>query len=83
MGLISAGPRLARFQSVQTDPDYRRRGLAGSLVCFVSGFGFDELHATTLVMVADPAYFAIDFYRSVGFTDTDTQLQVTRPPVQG
>jgi GNAT superfamily N-acetyltransferase len=82
MGLISAGSGLARFQSVETDPDHRRRGLAGSLVHFVSVFGFDELRARSLVMVADPNYFAIDLYRAVGFAETEVQLQVERPPSQ-
>jgi len=82
MGLISAGSGLARFQSVETDPDHRRRGLAGSLVHFVSTFGFDELRARSLVMVADPNYFAIDLYRAVGFAETEVQLQVERPHSQ-
>jgi ribosomal protein S18 acetylase RimI-like enzyme len=82
MGLISAGSELARFQSVETDPDHRRRGLAGSLVHFASVYGFDELGARTLVMVADPNYFAIDLYRAVGFAETEVQLQVERPPSQ-
>jgi len=60
MGLLAAGPELARFQAVETDPDHRRRGLAGSLVYYASRRGFDELGARTLVMVADPDYFAID-----------------------
>jgi ribosomal protein S18 acetylase RimI-like enzyme len=80
MGLLAAGDRLARFQAVETDPQYRRRGLAGSLVHHVSDYGFSELGAHTLVMVADPDYFAIDLYRSVGFGATETQLQVERPP---
>lgn len=82
MGLFRAGTGLARFQSVETDPDYRRQGLAGSLVYETSRFGLDELHARTLVMCADPEYFAIDLYRSVGFADTQTQLQAERPPAQ-
>lgn len=80
MGLVVAGTGLARFQSVETDPDFRRRGLAGSLVHHVSRLGFDELAVQTLVMVADPDYFAIDLYRSVGFVATETQLQIERPP---
>ncbi len=32
LGLFVAGPGLARFQSVETDPDFRRRGLAGTLI---------------------------------------------------
>ena len=80
MGIVSAGPGLARFQTVETDPEFRRRGLAGSLVYHASGYGFDTLGAGTLVMVADPAYFAIDLYRAVGFVASESQLQVERAP---
>jgi hypothetical protein len=31
-------------------------------------------------MVADPDYLAIRLYRSVGFADTERQLQAERPP---
>ena len=58
---------LARFQSVETHPDFRGQGLAGTLVHEVSRYGFDQLGAHTLVMVADPDYLAIRVYRSVGF----------------
>ena len=80
MGLFSASPGLARFQSVETDPEFRRRGIARALVQHVSRYGFQQLGAQTLVMVADPEYFAIDLYRSVGFAATEYQLQVERPP---
>jgi ribosomal protein S18 acetylase RimI-like enzyme len=76
MGLVRADGDLARFQNVETHPDARGRGLAGTLVHHVSRFGFDELGATTLVMVADPDYLAIRVYRSVGFTSSETQLQL-------
>lgn len=82
MGLFAASTGLARFQAVETDPGYRRQGLAGSLVYEVSGYGLGELGAHTLVMVADPDYFAIELYRSVGFDDTEAQLQAERPPVK-
>ena len=49
----------------------------------VSRDGFDELGAATLVMVADPDYLAIRVYRSVGFEDTETQLQASRKPASG
>jgi len=81
MGLFAASPGLARFQSVETHPDARRRGLAGALVHHVSQYGFGELGATTLVMVADPDYSAIRLYRAVGFSDGESQLQAERPPV--
>ena len=82
MGLLTAGPGLARFQSVETHPDARGRGIAGTLVQHVSRYGFDELGADTLVMVADPTYPAIRVYRSVGFADTESQLQAERPPAR-
>lgn len=80
MGLLAASPGLARFQSVETHPDFRGRGLAGTLVHRVSRYGFEDLGAETLVMVADPEYLAIRIYRSVGFTDSEVQLQAERAP---
>lgn len=84
MGLFTASPGLARFQTVKTHPDARGRGLAGTLVHRVSRFGLDSspdgLGAHTLVMVADPDYLAIRVYRSVGFTDSESQLGVERKP---
>lgn len=80
MGLFSAGPGLARFQSVKTHPEHRGRGLAGTLTHVVARFGLDELAARTLVMVADPAYLAIRVYRSVGFRDTEVLLAAERRP---
>jgi ribosomal protein S18 acetylase RimI-like enzyme len=79
MGLFRASAGLARFQSVETHPDFRGRGLAGTLVHHVARYGFDTLRAHTLVMVADPTYLAIRVYRSVGFAETQSQLQVERP----
>jgi hypothetical protein len=83
LGLFRASPGLARFQSVETHPDARGRGLAGSLVHHASRYGLDELGAQTLVMVADPDYVAARVYRSVGFIDGETQLQVERPSGTG
>jgi ribosomal protein S18 acetylase RimI-like enzyme len=80
MGLFTASEGLARFQNVKTHPDARGRGLAGTLVHRVSRYGFEELGADTLVMVADPDYLAIRIYRSVGFADTERQLQAERKP---
>jgi ribosomal protein S18 acetylase RimI-like enzyme len=81
MGLFNAAPGVARFQSVETHPAARRQGLATTLVYHVSRYGFDELRAGTLVMVADPDYSAIRIYRAVGFEGTETQLQADRPPL--
>lgn len=76
MGLVDAGGGLGRYQSVETHPDHRGRGLAGSLVHRVAAHGFDQMGCHTLVMVADPDYVAIRVYRSVGFDDTETQTML-------
>lgn len=73
VGLVDAGDRLARFQSVETHPGHRGQGVAGTLVHRVAAYGFDEVGARTLVMVADPGYLAIRIYRSIGFADTESQ----------
>ncbi|MEU8223051.1 GNAT family N-acetyltransferase [Kribbella sp. NPDC048915] len=78
LGLMFDGNGLARFQSVQTFPDDRGQGLAGTLVHHASMYGLTR--AKTLVMVADPDYLAIRIYRNVGFSDTETQLQLTLRP---
>lgn len=79
LGLCTAGPGLARFQSVETDPAHRRQGLAGTLVHVAGRYGFDVLAVDTLVIVADPDYHALGLYRSLGFAVTETQLQAELP----
>jgi ribosomal protein S18 acetylase RimI-like enzyme len=79
LGLVPDGQGAARFQSVQTHPDARGKGLASTLVYRASTYGLGELGAKTLVMVADPDYLAIRIYRALGFTDTETQTQLLIP----
>ncbi len=81
MGLVRAGGGLARFQSVETHPVFRGRGLAGTLLHHVSGYGFAELGAETLVMVADPNYPAIRIYEAVGFTASESAPQAELFPL--
>jgi predicted GNAT family acetyltransferase len=80
LGLMFDGNGLARFQTVQTHPNDRNKGIASTLVHRASTYGLTEGGARTLVMVADPEYLAIRIYRSLGFTDSETQLQFTLPP---
>ena len=79
LGLVQDGSGGARFQTVQTHPDDRGRGIASTLVHRASTYGLTALRARTLVMVADPEYLAIRLYRALGFNDTETQLQLTIP----
>ncbi|MGI8644758.1 MAG: GNAT family N-acetyltransferase [Nocardioides sp.] len=76
MGIVDARGGLARYQSVETHPELRGRGLAGTLVHRVGSYALEERGAETLVMVADPDYLAIRIYRSVGFNDTEVQAQL-------
>ncbi len=80
LGLLAVGSGVARFQSVETDPGFRRRGLAGALIHHAGVYGLTELGARTLVIVADPTYSAINLYRALGFETTETQLMVERAP---
>jgi GNAT superfamily N-acetyltransferase len=80
LGLITDGSGVARYQNVETHPDWRRRGLAGSLVWRAGQHGLDALGASTLVIVADPHAEAIRVYRTLGFTDAETQVGFERQP---
>ena len=80
LGVVRADGELARYQTVETDPEFRRRGLAGTLVHCAARYGLEELGARTLVMVADPDAEAIRIYRALGFDDTEVQLQIERAP---
>lgn len=75
MGLFVWG-KLGRFQMVDTYPDFRRQGLAGTLVYEVACKGFNEMGAETLVMCADPDYVALKIYESIGFKSTETMVGV-------
>jgi predicted GNAT family acetyltransferase len=79
LGLITGKSGPARYQSVETHPAARRRGLAGTLV-WHAGAAVLTGGASTLVMVADPEDVAIRVYRSVGFTVMESQLGFIRQP---
>jgi GNAT superfamily N-acetyltransferase len=80
LGIITDGSGIARFQSVETHPGWRRKGIAGTLVWHAGRHGLDNLTAETLVMAADPDHDAIRVYRSVGFVDAETQVGFERQP---
>jgi predicted GNAT family acetyltransferase len=79
LGLIADGDGIARYQNVETHPDARRQGLAGTLVCRAGQHSLSD-GANTLVMVADPHDAAIRVYRSVGFADAESQIGFERRP---
>ncbi len=77
-GLFRTDDTTARFQSVETHPDARRRGYAGTLVHRLATHGLTDLGASTLVMVADPEDGAIRIYRALGFEVTEHVTELSR-----
>jgi ribosomal protein S18 acetylase RimI-like enzyme len=65
--------KIGRFQIVCTDPHYRRQGLCGTLVYHSAQYAFAQMGIQELIMVADPDYFAINIYESVGFKRQHTE----------
>ena len=72
MGIFADG-ELARYQSVVTHPDFRRRGICSTLLYEVGRFALSSLDAKTLVIVADDHYFAKNIYGAVGFSAREKQ----------
>ena len=75
LGIFSDG-KIGRFQQVGTHPDYRRRGICGTLVYQVSHFAFENMKVETLVMVADENYHAARIYESIGFQPREHQVGI-------
>ncbi|MES2958723.1 MAG: GNAT family N-acetyltransferase [Pseudomonadota bacterium] len=78
-GLVHDG-RLGRFQYVETQTAWRRRGLCRALVHHVCRHAFDGLGLQRLVMCADPDDVAIGIYRSVGFVQRESHWCLQRRP---
>jgi len=74
------GEGIARYQSVQTHPDHRRRGLCGTLVSAAATYGRENLGAETFVMIADPGYHAARVYKALGFVVRERVGGLERPP---
>ncbi len=80
LGVMRAGRGLGRYQNVETRPDFRRRGLAAALVRLGGQIMLSSFGVHTLVMVADPDDEAIRLYRSLGFAESEHQLEACRSP---
>jgi RimJ/RimL family protein N-acetyltransferase len=66
MGLFTDG-EVGRYQHVETHPDHRRRGIAGSMVHALARRAFYQLGVRTLVIAADPEGPAAALYKRLGF----------------
>jgi GNAT superfamily N-acetyltransferase len=65
---------VGRFQSVQTHPDFRRRGIAGTLIYRAGRQAKAEYGLHTLVIVAEQASGPARLYESLGFQPTEKQV---------
>jgi GNAT superfamily N-acetyltransferase len=84
LGIFRSG-LLGRYQAVQTHPDFRRRGMAGTLVYEASKMAINRYNLETLVIVADTDSAAGRLYRSLGFEAAEYQAGLERhavPPTQ-
>ena len=69
---------VARFQSVETHTEHRRRGLAAAVVHAAGRHALDQAGVRTLVIVADTDGDAIGIYRRLGFADAERQLTLEK-----
>jgi ribosomal protein S18 acetylase RimI-like enzyme len=83
LGIFRTEPGVARFQDVETHPDSRRQGLAGTLIYHAASHAVRTLDARSLVIVADPGEDAIRLYRSLGFAEREQQVSLERLPAAG
>jgi GNAT superfamily N-acetyltransferase len=65
---------IGRYQSVQTHPDYRRRGIAGTLVYEAGRYAIRQFGLEKLVIVAEADSTPSRLYQSLGFRQTEYQL---------
>lgn len=75
-GVVGTGTGLARYQNVETHPDFRRRGLASAVLLSAGERALRDASTHTLVIVADPEDDAIRLYRALGFTGTERQVRL-------
>jgi len=80
LGIVSDRSGVARYQAVETHPDYRRRGLARRLVYDAAVLAAERFDARELVIVADPEDHALTLYESLGFVTVELQVEIVRPP---
>lgn len=79
LGIFGHG-ELGRYQSVQTDPAFRRRGIAGTLVYEAARHAQQLWGFKQLVIVADRDSSAGRLYQSLGFSLADRAAGLERWP---
>jgi GNAT superfamily N-acetyltransferase len=74
------GSGLGRYQSVETHPEFRRRGIAGHMVRVAGHHAMLEHGLRTLVIVAEEGSDAARLYLTLGFQHAEVQVGLERWP---
>lgn len=80
LGLFDVGGGIARYQHVDTHPDWRRQGICSRLLYEAAQLGAERFDVDTLVIAADREYHALDLYRKVGFVERELSAGLCRMP---
>lgn len=80
LGVLSVGEGLARYQQVDTHPEWRRQGLCSRLLHDSARLARDRFDVRELAIVADREYHALDLYRSAGFEVVEHTVGLCRRP---
>jgi GNAT superfamily N-acetyltransferase len=78
-GLFHDG-ELGRYQSVETHPEYRRRGIAGRMIYEAGRMALEQHGLRMLVMVAEAESDAARLYQSLGFAPTEKMMGLLKFP---
>jgi GNAT superfamily N-acetyltransferase len=79
LGIVDCGEGVARYQSVVTGEEHRRRGLAGHLLGVAAQWAADR-DARRWVIVAEAGGDASRLYQSRGFAPADQGFRAERRP---
>ena len=74
LGIFHDGHRLGRYQSVETHPDFRQRGIAGRMVYEAARQAIHEHQLDTLVIIAEADTSAARMYSSAGFKPVEKNI---------
>lgn len=76
LGIFHDGRGLGRYQSVETHPDFRRQGIAGTLVYEAGRRAMLEHGLDTLVIIAETDSSPSRLYESVGFRPAEKNVSL-------
>ena len=79
-GIFVTHEGIARYQSVETQPDHRRQGLAAAVVHAAGEHALASYGIETLVIAADADGDALRIYRRLGFADAERHNTLERLP---